>query len=211
MKKWIYGIYIFLFVFSLHLTIRYFLNEVYISKYNNGIYNNNIVDVLHVLNFPQSYVVHYNKGNSLYQEEKYEEAVSEYQEALKTVSGDRRCKVIVNLSFAKFQLVDMDNKDTIVRDLKKIQEILLDHNCATKDNKGKNQDAQNFYNEIEKLLNSSSQQQQQDGDGDDDGGGDGGPDGDEIETILTGQKDESFNERDKVDQQECEVYNGKRW
>ena len=217
MKKKIgYVVFILFFLFFAHLSLRYFLNEVYIGKYNDGIYDNKIVNFLMFLNYPESYIAHYNKGNNLYQTEEYKEATDEYLIALETVPKSRKCMVIVNLSFAKFQLVDMENQDTIVRDLKAIQKILLQDNCATKDGKGTNKDAQNFYDEIEKLLNSQGQGQGDDDDDDDNDDDNDNPqdnpdDYKELEEKLKKQQEQSFDERNRVDPREYEYYNGKKW
>ncbi len=218
MKKIVYILVGILLLFFIHLTFRYTLNEIYIGKYNNENYDNGIVDFLHFLNYPESYIAHYNKGNNLYQTGEFESAVQEYEQALKTVKGDRRCKVEINLAFTKIELATDKKNNTIEVDkINEIQKILLDSDCATKDNKGKNRDAQRLYNELEKLKKNA----QGDGGGgsddnndpDDNQGGSGNEkDYSDLEDKLRQQQIDGQKERQEyVNPREYEYYTGKSW
>lgn len=214
MKKLIYSVFILLFLIASFLSIRYALNEVYITRYSNSNYDNGILNYLLLINYPEPYIAHYNKGNNYYNLEDYDSAISEYNESLKTVKGERKCKVIVNLSLASLQKVDLKSKSA-VNDLKGIQGILLEDDCATEDNKGKDDDAQELYNEIEELLNSqSSSPQEPDDDEDDDDDDDKNEPQDEykeLEDKLKQQQQQASAERNKVNSRDYEYYSGKKW
>lgn len=211
MKKIIYGIWILLFVICFHLSFRYIINEVYIGKYNNSIYENNIVNFLLLFNYPESYVAHYNKGNNYYNLKEYDNAINEYNSALKTVRGDRRCKVLINLSLSKLELIDLKSSD-VRQKLIDIQNILLDSDCATSDNKGKNEDAQELYNEIEKMLNSSGGgSKDQDDDKKDDNKNNNQNDYSDIEKKLKEQQQQASDDREENQRREYQTYNGKSW
>lgn len=212
MKKIIYGIWILLFVICFHLSFRYIMNEIYIGKYNDSIYENKIINFLLLFNYPESYVAHYNKGNNYYNLKDFDNAVNEYNSALKTVKGDRRCKVLINLSLSKLELIDLKSND-VKQKLIDIQNILLDSNCATSDNKGKNEDAQELYNEIEKLLNSSGggsgdQDDEKDNNNDDNNNQN---DYKDIENKLKEQQQQSSEDREKNQRKEYKAYTGKSW
>ena len=212
MKKIMYPVIIIIGFIIIHLSFRYILNEVYINNYNNGNYSNSIVNFLKILNYPESYIAHYNKGNNYYNLKEYENAIEEYNKALRTVKGSRKCKVLINLSLSKFELIDL-NQDIARDKLLEIQNILLEDSCATRDNKGKDSEAQKLYNEIEALLNSKG------------GGGSGGdpqdnpPDNpndnpqnyDELQKKLREQQQKASNDRKTVNKRDYEYYNGKNW
>ena len=75
MKKIIRIIYIILILILIKLIISFTLNEIYISKYEKGIYKENLVKILEILNYPESYIAHYNHGNYYYQNEKDRKSV----------------------------------------------------------------------------------------------------------------------------------------
>lgn len=219
MKKVGYVLYIILFVICFHFSVRFFLNEIGIHRYHNYNFDNGIVNYLMILNYPEPYIVHYNKGNNLYQEGKYEEAIEEFSEAMKTVKGDRKCKVEINLALSKIKLVNFDDAKTAIKELKEIQKILLEDNCATEDNNGKDEESQELYNELEKKKEETKEKNGDNNDDNkDDDENEDEQDSDEqkqkekeLEDKLKEQQEQSSNERNKVDQRDYQYYDGKKW
>ena len=156
MKKIIIFVLVIISLFLFHLSIRYVINEAYISKSNKGYYNSSLVEQLFILNFPESYIAYYNKGNNLYNLEEYNDAILEYEKALKTVSKKRECKVRNNLSLSYMKILNLTKED-LIDDIEYIQDILLVNNCAAKDLvSGKDSNSQEIYNELEKLKQEKS-------------------------------------------------------
>ena len=216
MKKIIYVLLGFIVVILLHLSVRYLINESFIKKYNSSNYDSKLLNILKMINYPESYIVHYNSGNVLYNQGKYTEAEKEYNEALKTVKGDRRCMVNINLSFTRLKLViDQTSNTAEVSDLKEIQKILLDNNCATVSGTGTNKDSQKFYDYLEDLINNS--QSDPNGEGEDPENQEGEDPSEseeyqEIEEKLREQQIQAQQERNKRNnKREYKYQNGKTW
>ena len=212
MKRALNIIFIVIFVICLHLSVRFLLNELYIKKYNNGDYSNSIINYLLLLNFPDDYVAYYNKGNNYYNLAQYSDAVEEYDKALRTVKGERRCKVVTNKGLALYYQVDFKSRDARTK-LEHILQVLLDSDCATVDYKGTFEPAQTLYNIIEAMLKGSGGGDPIPGDDPpDDGGGGGTPiDYTEIERKLREQKKDATDERKDVKRKEYEYYKGESW
>ncbi len=122
MKKIIIIILSIISIIILHLSTRYIINEIYISKTNDGIYDDSLVNKLFIINYPETYIAYYNKGNSYYLQEKYNEAIDEYEKALKTVKKNRECKVRNNLALSYMKLLNLksgidDNSQEIYNEL----------------------------------------------------------------------------------------------
>ena len=209
MKKVIYTFYIILFAIFFHLGFRYILNEKYIGDYNNGDYDNSIVNFLLTINYPEQYVAYYNKGNNYYNLKEYEDAIKAYESALRTVKGDKRCMVLINLTLSKLELIDLNKTDARSK-LVEARDTLTDSNCATRDNNGTNETAQDLYNKIDEILKAE-------------GGGGGGTTGDDppeekppedydnLEKKLKEQQQRANDERKNVQQKNGDYYNGKKW
>ncbi len=217
MKKIIISVLVFFALVSVHLTLRYTINEFYISKSNKGYYDSKIVNKLFYLNWPQRYIAYYNRGNNEYNLGEYNKAIDDYEEALKSVPKKRECKVRNNLALSHIKLLDLDADDAISK-INSIQKILLKHNCANKDLKsGKDENSQTIYNELEELK-------QQDPSG---GGGSGGeppqggddpddPKEKEIEEEIEKQNGETRKKRQEEERErqqwdEYEYYRGPKW
>ena len=140
------------------------VNDNFIKKYSNGVYDEEYVKKLLVLNIQEPYIAHYNYGNTLYQLNKYNEAKTEYEEALKTVSYNRECDVRVNLALTEINLIDTEQKsDDLIKEIENIKKVLLEDNCATTDQKGRDKKSQDLYDLLEQLKNSGGQSGQQGG------------------------------------------------
>lgn len=188
------------------------VNEIFIEKYNKNQYDIGMLKTVMLMNFPESYVAHYNLGNVYYGENRFDEAISEYQEALKTVTDDHVCDIRLNLGLAMLVKIDVDSSGIQDR-LKEIMELLLEDSCAKENGGGRHTNAQRLYDEIKKILENG---------GESDNGGSNSSDGskndpdineEELEQRLRRQAEESSYERnnDYTNGDNYEYYNGKTW
>lgn len=146
---------------GIFLTTRYYINESFINDYEQENYSSAKLNILKLINFPQSYVVYYNKGNNYYNLNDYNKAIEQYEESLKRVSKKHECEVRTNLALANLKIIDYENSNTITKELQYVEEILLTNDCATKNNSGKNKTSQDLYNEIEALMKKQTQETEQ--------------------------------------------------
>lgn len=119
---------------------------MYISKYEKEIYKENLVKSLEILNFSEGYIAHYNYGNYYYQNEKYSEAINEYNRALelKPPKG-KECRIRINKALCILKSVDLENKEAKenIEILYKAREVLCEEGCANTDNQnGHSQEAE---------------------------------------------------------------------
>lgn len=156
MKKIIRIIYIILILILIKLIISFTLNEIYISKYEKGIYKENLVKILEILNYPESYIAHYNHGNYYYQNEKYTEAINEYDKALKSKPPKgKECRIRINKALCILKSVDLENKkaEENIEILYKAREVLCEQGCANTDNpNGHSKQAEQLKKEIDELI-----------------------------------------------------------
>ncbi len=132
MRKLLTFIYLFILIVFLKLVITFVINEMYISKYNKGDYDKNLVKSLFVLNFSERYIAYYNYGNLLYQIGYYEDAISEYNKALELkIPEDRVCDVRINLSLSMTNMInDNMSAEEQIKLLEEAQEVLYEDDCA---------------------------------------------------------------------------------
>lgn len=188
MKRVLTSIWIVLIIFFVCLLVNYVANEMMISDYEKGEYNENS---LSVLGFTEPYISHYNKGNVLYQSGNYEEAIKEYEEALKlNPPHDRECLIRINIALAMTMPIDVEeisesNIDDVITTLEEAKNVLIEHGCANRDDdNGHNMEAQTLKNDIDKFLEelkNSSGSGNEDPSGGDDGDDDGEDGDDEVE------------------------------
>lgn len=156
MKKIIRIIYIILILILIKLIISFTVNEIYISKYEKGIYKENLVKILEILNYPESYIAHYNYGNYYYQNEKYIEAISKYDKALESrLPKGKECRIRINKALCILKSVDLENKkaEENIEILYKAREVLCEQGCANTDNpNGHNKQAEQLKKEIDELI-----------------------------------------------------------
>ena len=101
MKKILLTIgYFILIIVSSVMIIRYAYNAYLIHQYNRQNYNVTSTP-LTLLNFTESYIVHYNQGNIYYKQGNYEDAIRAYNIALALrMPKKKECDVRVNLALA---------------------------------------------------------------------------------------------------------------
>lgn len=149
MKKIIWSI---LAVLLLGLTVTFISNEITIVNYNKGVYKEN---KLAVLEFMQPYVSHYNNGNIGFKRENYNEAIVEYEKALKSgVPKKKECLVRINMALAMIETIDFENgsAEDAIKTLNDARDTLTEKGCADDKNSGHNSDAQQLKNDIDKLI-----------------------------------------------------------
>jgi tetratricopeptide (TPR) repeat protein len=170
-------------IIGLLLGGRVMTNHSFVNGLENGEYSAEKEKKLLFLNFPEGYVPYYNLGNAAYQNGDYTAAISYYMEALKRhPAKERDCETRINLALSMCYSIDFDDlgtqekKDAAISVLKKARDVLLEKGCATDENDGHNDDAQQLKNDIDKMLeqlennsqgDSGDQDQPQDNQGDD--------------------------------------------
>lgn len=173
-RKCIIFLFILLLVICCKQSFNYIYNEHVIGKYNNGDYSTD-TSTLKVLNCFQPYIAHYNNGNIYYQEENYDKAIEEYNEALGLhPPKDRECSIRINLALAMIKNLGEDydvpeNVDASIEQLKKAKEVLLEEDCATQDGEGHSRTAEKLKEEIEELIRQLEEQANADPEPEDDG------------------------------------------
>lgn len=105
----------------------------------------------------QTYVKHYNKGNEYFRKAAYEQAISEYEKALKQkLPKEKECLVRINMALSLVTPLDEKtvekDPDAAIETLEQARDILLAKECATDDDDGHNDDAQQLKNEIDEYL-----------------------------------------------------------
>ena len=113
MKKYLkYGILI-IGLILLKLTFTFTLNKIIISRYNRSIYDN-MIKILYVFNFNEPYIVYYNHGNILYQQNIYAESIKKYETALQKKPPEKKvCDIRVNLSLAIIKNIDINSSTNL--------------------------------------------------------------------------------------------------
>ena len=156
-KKIIITIFIISIVIILKLIYNLIINNIIIMQYNNGKYLENEAKTLTYVNLQQRYISHYNLGNIHYQNAEYEDAILEYQKALKNIIPEHKeCKIRINYALAICKTVQLDetSQDSINSAIEKYKEainILTEKGCAGED--GHNQDAEQLRYDIQSEIN----------------------------------------------------------
>lgn len=209
-KKVLIAIYIVFILFTLKLLYSFVNNSVLISKYNQGEYNISQAKSLTYINFPQSYVSYYNYGNILYQNGEYENAISNYELALKAKAPkDKRCSIRINYALALCKTVQVDEKqqDSINSAIKIYESaigILTEEGCANKNNNnGHSSNAERLKRDIQKEIDRLKKLQDEQGsDSSDDENDENNNSQKKTETVE--EKIQAIKEEATKDQRETE-------
>lgn len=172
MKKVLKIIYIILLIILVKLLFTFIINEIFISKYNDGEYKEKDVKKLFILNITQPYIAHYNYGNVLYKNGDYDGAISEYEKALKAFPPEKKeCSIRINLALAILSKIDVnEGKEEAIKKLNKARDVLCEDGCAHKnDDNGHSKKAEKLKKDIDNAI---KQLQNNDGDPDPDKDGD---------------------------------------
>ena len=158
-KKIIVTFYIVMICVTIKLLSNIFLNNRLIEKYNNGDYSESTARSLTFLNIFQRYIAHYNYGNILYKNGKYEEANIEYENALKeSIPKYQECSIRINyaLSICKTVQLDESNQESIEKAIEIYEsaiDVLIQDGCANKnDDNGHSEDAEQLKKDIQKEI-----------------------------------------------------------
>lgn len=219
MRKVLTFIYLFILIVFLKLVITFVINEMYISKYNKGDYDKNLVKSLFVLNFSERYIAYYNYGNLLYQIGYFEDAINEYNKALELkVPEDRVCDIRINLSLSMTNLVnDNMDKEEQIKLLEEAQKVLYEDDCADPNGGGgSSSDAEELDEKLEEKQDEIEEGQGEDennkGDKTDEEKEEDQKKHDELEDRNDSANESRQEELDEMeDYDDYEYYNGKKW
>ena len=146
---------------GLLFSLRYLLNERFLSDYGNGIYSDRYERPLLMPNIPEGWLPLYHMGNICYQNGDYDSAVNWYQQSLekKPPAEEKECSVRINLALALLRKIDYESFDTeegvrvAVRQLETARAVLTEHGCADPEGTdGHSAEAEKLKEEIDKLL-----------------------------------------------------------
>ncbi len=153
MKKVVYILIIITTLLLVKVSVSFTMNEIIIKNYNNGNDNNNLVEKLYILNYPEPYIAYYNHGTILYTKGLYIEAEEKFKTALnKRPPQDRVCDIQINLVLSQIQQIDMTDSENALKKLKVARNILYENHCANpKDDSGKSEGAEQLEEEIKEL------------------------------------------------------------
>lgn len=158
MKKMLIIIYIILLLILFKLIFAFSTNEKFILQYKKGIYAEDEIKKLFVLNISEPYIAYYNYGNVLYKNGNYNGAIKEYQTALKLnpPKKEKECAIRINLALAMLKKIDeIDTNDTskILNILDAAKNILCENGCAHReDNNGHSKEAEQLKADIERKI-----------------------------------------------------------
>lgn len=119
----------------------------------------------------------YNIGNSHYQNEDYDKAITSYENALKAnPPSGRECPIRINMALAMVYGLGDDyaapeNVENSLQTLKAARNVLLEDDCATAGGNGHSETAEQLKEEIEKLIEQLKQQSAESEEGDDESQG----------------------------------------
>ena len=158
-RKILIFVLIILFIIFLKMISNFAINSIIILKYNNGKYLEKQAEFLKKCIFFESYKAHYNYGNILYQNGKYDDAILEYENALKKhVPKMKKCNIRINyaLSICKTINVEEQSEDSIKKAIKEYEnaiDVLTEDGCANKDdNNGHSQNAEKLKDDIQNEI-----------------------------------------------------------
>ena len=158
-KKVLFAIDILLILITVKIIYNIFMNTIVISKYDKGVFLEQPAKMLTFMNFPQSYIAHYNYGNVLYNNGEYESAIDEYKKALKGIVPTlKECSIRINYTLAICKTVQVDEKDeaSIRNAIEKYESainILTEDGCANKnDSNGHSKVAEQLKRDIQKEI-----------------------------------------------------------
>jgi len=113
-----------------------------------------------------AYAVHYNLGNMYYRNYSFVSATEQYEKALdKNVPEGKECRIRVNLALIMAESLggDYAEPDQVadsIQILEGAKDVLLADNCATEEDTGHSEAAEQLKEEIEKILEELYEQQE---------------------------------------------------
>jgi len=169
-------------------------------------------------------ISHYNKGNKMYNQGNYDEAIEEYSKALdSSPSKKKECDIRTNQALSLVKSIRSDDEDEFKLELLYLaKDVLCENDCAHEnDNNGHDEEAQKLKNEIDELIKGLEKNQpSDDDDGDDNDDSKEKEDNkpkDNIQEKLKEIQQQGIEERqddiEYVDRllESYEYYDGKTW
>lgn len=111
------------------------------------------------------YVVHYNKGNNLYNNGDYVGAIREYEKALECFPPKyKECSIRINLALSMLKRIENDDsKENKLKILKEAREIICEDGCANKeDDNGHSKEAERLKKDIEREIDKLQDEEDRD-------------------------------------------------
>ena len=227
MKK-AYVAYIVIVLVFIFLLITYLLNEKFISQYKKE--NFDKASIAQVKNLrPFSYISRYNSGNYNYKMGMYDEAIKEYQKALKLFPPEKKeCSIRINLALAMLKKINLDDIETeedideVIAELEQAKEVLLEDGCANRyDNNGHSEEAEKLKKEIEDIIDALKSQSGSQNENEDDEEEQNSEEEEEEQETANGKERQlrqinsdsmkERRERSDMTSREYEYYGGKKW
>lgn len=202
-KRIIAGISVLMLLAGSLFAFRYLYNAYIIYQYNEKDYLKDASPLM-VCNWIQPYVAHYNMGNIHYQNEKYEDAIKEYEEALLSNPGKgKECSIRINLALAMIKNLGEDydseeNRKASIETLKEARNVLLEDGCATEHGDGHSETAEKLKKEIEDMIEELEEEEPSEPE----------DDNQSKETPDEKKEDDSYEQdiKEKLQQQQEEAY-----
>lgn len=157
MRKVLKYILILITILFFKILLTSILNLIIVFNYHNGVYNQNLIKVMYILNFNEPYIAYYNDGNIAYNLGKYDKAGEKYDKALNANPPKKRvCDIRVNLSLANINQIDFNDKAEAIFALEDIKDILYEDDCIDIDEK-----SSQLEEEIDELINQLKEDKRQ--------------------------------------------------
>ena len=204
-KKILIILYIFLLVIIGKLIFTYAYNERIIKKVKENIYTGS-AETLTFANFYQSYIAYYNRGNIFYNQHNYEEAIKEYNKALKCHVPDKKeCSIRINLALSIIGKIPNDydtpdNIDATIATLKEAREVLLPDGCANDEGTGHSKEAEKLKEEIDNLIKELEEKKEEQNDDGDEGDDENQDDQNQDDQNQDNQDNSNATETDAEEQ-----------
>lgn len=227
MKKWVKYIVICLvlavFLVAGKQAFSYIYNEKLINEYDDENYDMS-TKPLFFANCFETYIAYYNQGNICYREEKYGEAIDNYEEALKKKPDeDDECSIRINLALAMIynmgeDYAEPDNIEQSIKTLEEARDVLLEKDCARDDGQGHSETAQKLKEEIDDLIEKLKEEKESQDNEDDENqdqnqnqnnaaGENGDPDQELMEQLQQSQAEAQQEREENLEMEETDTYN----
>lgn len=144
------------------MAFNYFYNAHMIKAFENKDYSVND-NILLLGNFDEPYIAHYNNGDVLYEQGRYEEAIEEYDKALALYPPKlKECPIRINKAlsmvgtlgenFCNVDLTDNDEIEETIDYLYEAIDVLTEDGCANDKGTGHSRTAEKLKEQIEELI-----------------------------------------------------------
>lgn len=159
-KKVLIIIWVVLVIIIAKLILNIIVNNSLINKYQEGKYPVIEVVLLRIANIMEPYVLYYNYGNFLHQNQEYEKAIEQYENALQeSIPKYKECKVRINYALTICKTVKVDERydESIINAIEIYElaiDILEDKGCTEHNESAKRlrDDIQAEIDRLKKLL-----------------------------------------------------------